>query len=64
MERVIDNWVFKNGADRYDEDNWGMDLYIDGEYDRSFYHKRVEDFKDYTDEQLVEYVQITVDNIQ
>lgn len=54
-EIVIDGWRYVQGADRYNEDNWGLDIFnSEGEYICSLLHKSFEDFE--SEEDMAKYV--------
>lgn len=64
MERKLDTWVLRNGADQYDEEFWGVDIYSDGEYLGTIMHVSVEDLSIWNDEELVIRIQALLDRVQ
>lgn len=60
---VVGDWTYQQGADRYNEDNWGLDVFnSEGEYVCSLLHKSFEDFDSpedmakYVDNYINEYI--------
>lgn len=53
-------WTYRNGYDKYDEDNWGVDVFNEhGEYVCGLLHRSIQDFESIAE--LEEYVQDYID---